>query len=80
MVKKETIARAAFGAVLILILLAIAVSYSAFDANFGIDTSVMSMSNISRRARSQIALKRAKYPGLTDAIGNRSADTNSRPS
>jgi hypothetical protein len=39
MVKKGTIARAAFGAVLILVLLAIAIGYSAFEANFGTDTS-----------------------------------------
>ena len=39
MVKKGTIARAVFAAVLILILLAIAVGYSAFEANFATDTS-----------------------------------------
>lgn len=37
--KKGTIARAAFAGVVILILLAIAIGYSAFDANFGTDTS-----------------------------------------
>jgi hypothetical protein len=40
MVKKGTIARAAFAAVLILILLAIAIGYSAFERNFGSDTSI----------------------------------------
>jgi hypothetical protein len=40
MVKKGTIARAAFGAILILILLAIAIGYSAFEANFGTDTTI----------------------------------------
>ena len=40
MVKKGTIARAAFGAVVILILLAIAVGYRAFELNFGTDTSI----------------------------------------
>jgi hypothetical protein len=39
MVKKGTIARAALGAVLILILLAIGVGYRQFDMNFGTDTS-----------------------------------------
>ena len=38
--KKGTIARAALGAVLIVALLAIAIGYSAFDANFGTDTSI----------------------------------------
>jgi hypothetical protein len=37
--KKGTIARAAFGAVLIFIVLAIAVGYRAFELNFGTDTS-----------------------------------------
>jgi len=37
--KKGTIARAALGAVLILILFAIAVGYTAFERNFGTDTS-----------------------------------------
>ena len=40
MVKKGTIARAAFAAVLLLILLAIAVGYRAFEQNFGTDTSI----------------------------------------
>ena len=40
MVKKGTIARAAFAAVLIVILLAIAIGYSGFEANFGTDTSM----------------------------------------
>ena len=40
MVKKGTIARAAFAAVLILILLALAIGYSAFERNFGTDTSM----------------------------------------
>ena len=40
MVKKGTIARGAFGAALILILLAIAVGYSGFERNFGTDTSI----------------------------------------
>ena len=40
MVEKGTIARAAFGAVLIVILLAIAVGYRAFEKNFGTDTSI----------------------------------------
>lgn len=39
-VKKGTIASAAFAAVLILILLAIAVGYSGFERNFGTDTSM----------------------------------------
>src|SRR5687768_17932008 len=40
MVKMGTIARAAFAAALILILLAIAVGYSGFERNFGTDTSI----------------------------------------
>src|SRR5687768_6164217 len=40
MVKKGTIARAAFGAALIIILLAIAVGYLAVERNFGTDTSI----------------------------------------
>ena len=40
MVKKGTVARAAFAAVLILSLLALAVGYTAFEANFGTDTSI----------------------------------------
>ena len=40
MVNKETIARAAFGAVLILMLLAVAVGYRGFERNFGTDTSI----------------------------------------
>jgi hypothetical protein len=40
MVKKGTIARAAFAAALILVLLAIAVGYSGFERNFGTDTSI----------------------------------------
>jgi hypothetical protein len=40
MVKTGTIARAAFAAVLILILLAMAVGYRAFELNFGTDTSI----------------------------------------
>src|SRR5690349_9247748 len=39
MVKQGTIARAALGAVVILILLAIAIGYSGFERNFGTDTS-----------------------------------------
>ena len=40
MAQKGTIARAAFGTLLILILLALAIGYSAFDRNFGTDTSM----------------------------------------
>src|SRR5687767_1171713 len=40
MVKEGTIVRAALAAVLILILLALAVGYSGFEANFGTDTSI----------------------------------------
>src|SRR6188508_2081454 len=39
MMQKGSIARAAFGAVLILVLLAIAAGYSGFERNFGTDTS-----------------------------------------
>jgi hypothetical protein len=39
-VKQGTIARAAFAAALIVILLVLAVAYSAFDRNFGTDTSI----------------------------------------
>jgi hypothetical protein len=38
--KKGTIARAAFAGVLILVLLAMAVAYSGFERNFGTDTSI----------------------------------------
>jgi hypothetical protein len=38
--KKETIARGAFAAVLLLVLLAIAVGYRGFERNFGTDTSI----------------------------------------
>jgi hypothetical protein len=40
MVQKGTIARAAFAALLILTLLAIAIGYSGFERNFGTDTSI----------------------------------------
>jgi hypothetical protein len=40
MMKEGTVAGAAFAAVLIVILLALAVGYSAFDRNFGTDTSI----------------------------------------
>jgi hypothetical protein len=40
MVKKGTIARAAFAALLIVILLAMAVGYRQYDLNFGTDTSI----------------------------------------
>jgi hypothetical protein len=55
--KKGTIARAAFGAMLILILLAIAAGYSGFERNFGTDTSLP-------RAIAPASAVEAAHPGF----------------